>query len=111
MLPTYGLTCPLWSALRNFLDKNGFLETLENDTVQQMLRHKQSKIIVRDINKAKNTLQQYKNQNNSFERVFTLNFIDHMIKLIERTNLLLEPISEGTYIVSVLGPILDFFKT
>ncbi len=27
--------------------------------------------------------------------------------MIEGTNLLLEPISEGTYIVSVLGPILD----
>jgi hypothetical protein len=78
----------------NAKDKNGFLETLENDMVQQMLKdiseeeketqNEQeiqsllSKIIVRDINKAKNTLQQYKNQTNSFERVFTLNFIDHM---------------------------------
>lgn len=78
----------------NAKDNNGFLETLENDTVQQMLKdiseeekemeNEQeiksllSKIIMRDINKSKNTLQQNKNQNNSFERVFTLNFIDHM---------------------------------
>ncbi|CAG8505417.1 7996_t:CDS:2 [Paraglomus occultum] len=104
-------------------DKNSFLETLEKDTVQQMLKdiseeekemqNEQeiksllSKIIVRDMNKVKNTVQQYKNCNNSFERGFTLNFVDHMIKLIEGTNLLLEPLSEGTYIVSVLGPILD----
>ncbi|CAG8645245.1 8945_t:CDS:2, partial [Funneliformis mosseae] len=104
-------------------DKNGFLNTLDKDTVQQMFKDTSeeeketqneqeiksllSKIIMRDINKTKNTLQQYKNHYNTFERVFTLNFVDHMIKLIEGTNLLLEPISEGTYIVSVLGPILD----
>ncbi|CAI2184825.1 10933_t:CDS:10, partial [Funneliformis geosporum] len=74
---------------------------------EQEIKSLLSKIIVRDINKTKNALQSYKNYNNSFERVFTLNFIDHMIKLIEGTNLLLEPISEETYIVSVLGPILD----
>ena len=58
-------------------DKNSFLETLEKDTVQQMLKdiseeekeaqNEQeiksllSKIIVCDINNAKNALQQYKN--------------------------------------------------
>ncbi|CAG8641433.1 17049_t:CDS:2 [Acaulospora morrowiae] len=107
----------------NAKDKNSFLETLENDTVQQMLKDISedeietedeqeiksliTKIIVRDINKAKDTLQQYKNRNNSFGRVFALNFVEHMIKLIEGENLLLEPMSEETYIISVLGPILD----
>ncbi len=49
-------------------------ETQNEQEIKSLL----SKIIVRDINKAKNALQQYKNCNNSFERIFTLNFVDHM---------------------------------
>ncbi|GET01663.1 hypothetical protein GLOIN_2v654938 [Rhizophagus clarus] len=108
-------------------DKNCFLETLEKNTVTQMLNDitKEEKetsnnieqeiksllreIISRDINMAKKKLNQQKGLNEPFEREFALHFVNHMIELMEDTNLLLESISEGTYIVSVLGPILNKF--
>ncbi|GBB96164.1 hypothetical protein RclHR1_00270010 [Rhizophagus clarus] len=111
----------------NAIDKNCFLETLEKNTVTQMLNDitKEEKetsnnieqeiksllreIISRDINMAKKKLNQQKGLNEPFEREFALHFVNHMIELMEDTNLLLESISEGTYIVSVLGPILNKF--
>ncbi|CAI2186023.1 3461_t:CDS:2 [Funneliformis geosporum] len=107
----------------NVIDKNGFLETLGKDSVARMLEDIKEEeeeteetqdnikqkikslldgIILRDISKTKNKFQQYKDHNNSFEKVFALNFIDHMIKLMEGSNLLLEPMSEGTYIKHAL---------
>ncbi|CAG8705895.1 10150_t:CDS:2, partial [Cetraspora pellucida] len=100
--------------------KSSFLETLEEDTVALMnkdIREEEKKmpnnieqeikslfneIISRDIDMTKKKLKQ-KECNDSFEINFAL------IEIIEDTNLLLEPISEGTYIVSVLAPILNKF--
>ncbi|CAG8596669.1 14412_t:CDS:2 [Funneliformis mosseae] len=111
----------------NAIDKNCFLETLEKNTVIQMLNditeeEKETsnnieqeiksllqEVISRDINMSKKKLNQRKRLNEPFEREFALHFVNHMIELMEDTNLLLESISEGTYIVSVLGPILNKF--
>ncbi|CAI2196804.1 17600_t:CDS:2, partial [Funneliformis geosporum] len=111
----------------NAIDKNGFLETLEKSTVTQMLKDITEKeketsnnkeqeirslldeVISRDIDMSKKKLNQRRRLNEPFEREFALHFVNHMIELMEDTNLLLESISEGTYIVSVLGPILNKF--
>jgi hypothetical protein len=80
----------------NAIDKNGFLETLGKDTVALMLEDIRDeeeetqdnmeqdvkslldRIIMRDISKTKSKLQQYKDRNNSFEKAFAINFVDHM---------------------------------
>ncbi|CAG8711368.1 16730_t:CDS:2, partial [Funneliformis caledonium] len=108
------------------LDKSCFLETLEEHTVAQMLnditeeeketsnnieqeiKSLLSEIISRDISMSKKKLKQWKGPNEpSFESEFAVHFVNHMIELMEDTNLLLESMSEGTYIVSVLGPIIN----
>ncbi|CAG8746246.1 8964_t:CDS:2, partial [Gigaspora margarita] len=110
----------------NAIDDNSFLETLEEDTVALMnkdIREEEKKmpnnieetikslfneIISRDINTTKEKLKQ-KECNDSFEINFALYFVNHIIEMMEDTNLLLEPISEGTYIVSILASILNKF--
>ncbi|CAG8663412.1 6576_t:CDS:2, partial [Funneliformis mosseae] len=109
-----------------FTDKNQdtFLGTLEENTVMQMrndMRRKDegtkcdieeniksflNNIIVRDINKTKENLKLRKNVE-SFEEDFALFFINHMIELMEDVNVLLEDMSEGSFIVIFLAPILN----
>ncbi|CAG8721875.1 20537_t:CDS:2 [Dentiscutata erythropus] len=97
---------------------DGFLETLDNIIVSQMVNditdmEKEVKslldrIIDRDIIITKENIQNVKeNELLSFERKFAFK-----IQLIEEVNILVEPMSEGTYINSVLAPILNeiFFK-
>ncbi|CAG8722106.1 4627_t:CDS:2, partial [Acaulospora morrowiae] len=107
-------------------NKDGFLETLDESTVVQMLSDINEKetestveneikllldrIIDRDIRKTKEKLKQVKEEDTAlFENKFALNFVRHMVKLMEDVNLLLDPMSEGTYINSVLAPVLDEF--
>ncbi|CAI2190821.1 9265_t:CDS:2, partial [Funneliformis geosporum] len=75
-------------------NKDGFLETLDENIVEKMLDDEKLKPN-EDIP--------------SFEKNFALNFVRHMVKLIEDVNLLLDQMSEGTYIVHVLAPILSEF--
>ncbi|CAI2189953.1 7033_t:CDS:2, partial [Funneliformis geosporum] len=107
-------------------NKDGFLETLDENIVEKMLddvRRKEEKtedtsgheikllldsIIDRNIEKTKKKLK-LNEDIPSFEKNFALNFVRHMVKLIENVNLLLDQMSEGTYIVNVLAPILSEF--
>jgi len=80
----------------NAIDKNGFLQTLEKNTVMQMLNditeeEKETsnnieqeiksllhEVISRDINLSKKKLNQRKGLNEQFEREFALHFVNHM---------------------------------
>ncbi|CAI2178435.1 16937_t:CDS:2 [Funneliformis geosporum] len=105
-----------------FTDKNQdmFLGALEENIVVQMhndikrndegtkcdieenIKSFLNNIIVRDINKTKENLKLRKNVE-SFEKDFAL------IELMEDVNVLLEDMSEGSFIVMVLAPILNKF--
>ncbi|CAG8439274.1 6548_t:CDS:2 [Diversispora eburnea] len=96
------------SALSSASNTSSFLETLGESIVEQMLKDIREKeveipnnikqeikllldrIISRDVNVSKKKLKQRKE-----------------IELMEDTNLLLEPISKGTYIISFLAPIIN----
>ncbi|CAG8622165.1 7177_t:CDS:2 [Acaulospora morrowiae] len=114
----------------NSNDKDGFLSTLDEIIVEQMrsdIRRNEEKtkdnieqdikifldnIIDRDIKITKEKLKQQKEEHiASFGKVFALEFVSHMIKLMENVNWLIEPMSEETYIVNVLAPILSEFFT
>ncbi|CAG8448544.1 13409_t:CDS:2 [Funneliformis caledonium] len=75
----------------------------EEEDIRSLL----SKIIDRDIHKTKENLKQQREHNDSFEKKFTLYFINHMIELMDKNNVLLEDLSEGTFITMVLAPILN----
>ncbi|CAG8667005.1 30592_t:CDS:2, partial [Gigaspora margarita] len=125
-------------------NKDGFLETLDESIVTQMLsdiseREPENtveneiklllnRIIDRDIKKKnKGKLKQVKEEDTAlFENKFALYFCESMffiekcvatndinyiyrVRLMEDINLLLDPMSEGTYISRVLAPILDEF--
>ncbi|CAG8720464.1 13083_t:CDS:2, partial [Acaulospora morrowiae] len=108
-----------------FTDKNqdGFLGTLEESVVVQMRKEIERKdektednieqkikqflnnIITRDIKETKENLKLLRND--TFEENFAIFFVNHMIELIEDLNVLLEDMSEGTFIAMVLAPILN----
>nr|CAG8465896.1 8316_t:CDS:2 [Entrophospora candida] len=109
----------------NSNDKDGFLGTLDKSIIVQMrndIRKKEEKtkdnmeqeiklfldsIIDRDIKKTKEKLNRQKEETiSSFEKSFALHFVS---QLMEDVNLFLDPMSEGTYIVNVLAPILGYF--
>ncbi|CAG8736790.1 23593_t:CDS:2, partial [Dentiscutata erythropus] len=94
-------------------NKVGFLETLDEKTensIENEIRLLLDRIIDRDIKKTKEKLKQVKEEDIAlFENKFALYFVRHMVRLMEDINLLLDPLSEGTYINSVLAPILDEF--
>ncbi|CAG8612790.1 8111_t:CDS:2, partial [Diversispora eburnea] len=107
-------------------NKDGFLKTLDESILTQMLSDISEKeientveneikllldhVIDRDIKKTKEKLKQVKEEDIAlFENKFALNFVRHMMRLMEDINLLLDPMSEGTYINSVLAPIFDEF--
>ncbi|CAG8695477.1 15027_t:CDS:2, partial [Dentiscutata heterogama] len=99
-----------------FTDKNqdGFLGTLEENVVIQMRKEIERKddktedniekkiksflnnIITRDIKETKKNLKLQKDD--TFEEDFAIFFVNHMIELIEDVNVLLEDMSEGTFI-------------
>ncbi|CAH1766306.1 13874_t:CDS:10, partial [Entrophospora sp. SA101] len=106
-------------------DKDGFLGTLDKSIIVQMrndIRKKEEKtkdnmeqeiklfldsIIDRDIKKTKEKLNRRKEETiSSFEKSFALHFVS---QLMEDVNLFLDPMSEGTYIINVLAPILGYF--
>lgn len=106
-------------------NKDGFLGTLDENIAEKMLddirRGEKTEdtsehdikllldsIIDRDIKKTKENLKR-KKDTSSFEKNFALNFVGHMVKLMEDVNLLLDQMSEGTFIVNVLAPILSEF--
>ncbi|CAG8480808.1 12853_t:CDS:2 [Ambispora gerdemannii] len=113
----------------NINDKNGFLGTLEESTVAQMLKDikKEEKtkdnteqdikllldsIIDYDIKKTKERLKRRKEDKDidSFEKKFALHFVSLMIEQMEDVDSFLDHMSENTYIVDVLAPALhDFF--
>ncbi|CAB4429422.1 unnamed protein product [Rhizophagus irregularis] len=109
----------------NINDEDGFLRTLDKSIVAQMrkeikmaevdLKNQEIKlfmknIIDRDIKKTKENLNHRNAETiDSFEKRFTLHFVSHMVKVMEDVNLFHDPMSEGTYIVKVLAPILDYF--
>ncbi|KAF0477679.1 hypothetical protein F8M41_024237 [Gigaspora margarita] len=108
-------------------NKDGFLETLDESIVTQMLSDISERepentveneiklllnhIIDRDIKKKnKGKLKQVKEEDTAlFENKFALYFVRLMVRLMEDINLLLDPMSEGTYVSRVLAPILDEF--
>ncbi|CAB4478042.1 unnamed protein product [Rhizophagus irregularis] len=69
----------------NLNDEDGFLGTLDKGIVAQMRK---------EIKRAKG---------------FVLHFVKHMVELIDDVNLFNDSMSEGTYIVNVLAPILGYF--
>ncbi|CAH1767888.1 15078_t:CDS:2, partial [Entrophospora sp. SA101] len=102
-------------------ESDGFLKMLGEDIVVQMhndikreiaytndenVKSVLCSIVNREINETKTNLG--KHLADSFENHFTSHFVNHMIKLMENdTNLVSEPMSEGSYIVYVLTPILN----
>ncbi|CAG8586005.1 6962_t:CDS:2 [Paraglomus brasilianum] len=98
--------------------KDSFLWTFDDNIVQQMLtcvKKRELKdtvnhdikslldnVIDRDIKKTLEKIKALREDTTSFEQNFA-------VKLIEDVNLFLDPMSEGTYIISVLGPILNDF--
>ncbi|CAG8615435.1 8335_t:CDS:2 [Ambispora leptoticha] len=109
----------------NLNDEDGFLRTLDKGIVAQMRKEIKmaevdsknqeiklfmKNIIDRDIKKTKENLNHRNAETiDSFEKRFTLHFVSHMVKVMEDVNLFHDPMSEGTYIVKVLAPILDYF--
>ncbi|CAI2190316.1 4811_t:CDS:2, partial [Funneliformis geosporum] len=59
--------------------------------------------------KTKENLNQIAEEIGSFEKGFALHFVNHMVELIDDVNLFNDSMSEGTYIVNVLAPILGYF--
>ncbi|CAG8477864.1 34077_t:CDS:2, partial [Racocetra persica] len=109
----------------NFTNE-GFLKTLDENIITQMfsdiseseieitveneVKLLLDSIIDRDIKNTKERLNQVKEEDTFlFENKFALNFVRHMVTLMEDINLLIDPMSEGTYISSVLAPIFDQF--
>ncbi|CAG8825343.1 2065_t:CDS:2, partial [Dentiscutata erythropus] len=95
-------------------NKDGFLKTLDEkeieNTVENEIKLLLDHVIDRDIKKTKEKLKQVKEEDTAlFENKFALNFVRHMVRLMEDINLLLDPMSEGTYTNSVLVPIFDEF--
>ncbi|CAB4388588.1 unnamed protein product [Rhizophagus irregularis] len=111
----------------NLNDEDGFLGTLDKGIVAQMRKEiKRAKvdtndnmdqeiklflksIVRRDIKKTKENLNQNAEKIGSFEKGFVLHFVKHMVELIDDVNLFNDSMSEGTYIVNVLAPILGYF--
>ncbi|CAG8498363.1 6748_t:CDS:2, partial [Acaulospora colombiana] len=103
--------------------QDGFLKTLEENVVLQMskdieredkeiksgieenIRLFLDNIIVSDIKRTKENL---KLQNiDTFEKDFAVFFVNHMIELIKDGDMLLGNMSEGTFIITILAPILQ----
>ncbi|CAH1768430.1 6566_t:CDS:2, partial [Entrophospora sp. SA101] len=112
----------------NLNDEDGFLGTLDkgivaqmrkeirrpevdtNDNMNQEIKSFLKSIIDRDIKKTKENLNHRNAKKiDSFEKRFALHFVSHMVKVMEDVNLFYDPMSEGTYIINVLAPILDYF--
>ncbi|CAG8766887.1 14444_t:CDS:2, partial [Cetraspora pellucida] len=75
------------------------------DNIEKKIKSFLNNIITRDIKETKKNLKLQKND--TFEEDFAIFFVNHMIELIEDVNVLLEDMSEGTFIAMVLAPILN----
>ncbi|CAG8702841.1 7580_t:CDS:2, partial [Funneliformis mosseae] len=91
----------------NSNDKDGFLSTLDESIVEQMC----SDIRMKEEKTKDNIKQDIKIFLDNIIDLFALKFVSHMIKLMDNVNWLIELMSEGTYIVNVLAPILSEFFT
>ncbi|CAJ0883156.1 3610_t:CDS:2 [Entrophospora sp. SA101] len=103
----------------NLNDEDGFLGTLDkgivaqmrkeirrpevdtNDNMNQEIKSFLKSIIDRDIKKTKENL----NHRNAKK----IDSFEKRVKVMEDVNLFYDPMSEGTYIINVLAPILDYF--
>ncbi|CAG8706937.1 10360_t:CDS:2 [Funneliformis caledonium] len=83
------------------------IKMAEVDTKNQEIKLFIKNIIDRDIKKTKENLN--RRDAETFEKRFALHFVSHMVKVMEDVNLFHDPMSEGTYIIKVLAPILDYF--
>ncbi|CAG8724969.1 1116_t:CDS:10, partial [Funneliformis caledonium] len=88
----------------NLNDEDGFLGTLDTSIVAQMREE------IRRPEKTKENLNcRNAEKIDSFEKRFALHFVSHMMELMDDVNLFNDSMSEGTYIVNVLTPILGYF--
>ncbi|PKY59991.1 hypothetical protein RhiirA4_430801 [Rhizophagus irregularis] len=82
------------------------------DNMEQDIKIFLDNMIDRDIKITKEKLKQQKEENIiSFEKIYALEFVSRMIKLMENVNWLLDLMSKRTYIVNVLASILSEFFT
>ncbi|RIA88162.1 hypothetical protein C1645_775670 [Glomus cerebriforme] len=95
----YQLETKLLKTKPKYYDK----EKETSNNIENKINSLLHEVISRDINMSKKKLNQQKGLNEPLKE--HLHYI--LIELMEDTNLLLESISEETFIVSVLGPILN----